>query len=212
MLVATYWAECRLQQRLPAERPGRTRRRVTVRRLGWSNDSRAAAQAMAEARAQHALAQRLSGVESLWCEPRVAYNGAEGVPIREERLASQGEAVLTRNVYGARCLNTAEVLFADIDFPTRAPGRWWGLGALPPALLSRPRQPQALARMPRSGVWPPQDPARLPSHQAWVAAYEAASPAWAACRALATLGPAAVHPVLDWHDTLSQAHSGLPLA
>jgi hypothetical protein len=45
-----------------------------------------------------------------------AYNGSEGVPIREEVFSRQGETVITRNSYGALCLNTPNVLFADIDF------------------------------------------------------------------------------------------------
>lgn len=44
------------------------------------------------------------------------YNGAVGVPIREEILATHGTTVVTRNGYGAQCLNTPNVLFADIDF------------------------------------------------------------------------------------------------
>ncbi|MFO1350427.1 MAG: hypothetical protein U1F68_07040 [Gammaproteobacteria bacterium] len=49
-------------------------------------------------------------------EPRVAYNGADGVPICEEILSRHGDTIITRNAYGARCLNTPNVLFADIDF------------------------------------------------------------------------------------------------
>jgi hypothetical protein len=37
------------------------------------------------------------------------------VPIREEVLARHGEQVITRNSYGAQCLNSPSVLFADID-------------------------------------------------------------------------------------------------
>jgi hypothetical protein len=38
------------------------------------------------------------------------------VPIREEIVSREGETVITRNGYGALCLNTPNVLFADIDF------------------------------------------------------------------------------------------------
>jgi hypothetical protein len=48
-------------------------------------------------------------------EPKVPYNGAVGVPIREEILARYGAAVITRNSHGARCLNTPDILFADVD-------------------------------------------------------------------------------------------------
>jgi hypothetical protein len=49
------------------------------------------------------------------------------VPIREEILSLHGETVITRNLYGAKCLNTPNVLFADIDFEPVETG---GLGCL----------------------------------------------------------------------------------
>jgi len=58
----------------------------------------------------------LSGEKLIRREPKVPYNGAEGVPIREEIVAEHGETVITRNSYGALCLNTPDVLFADVDF------------------------------------------------------------------------------------------------
>lgn len=78
---------------------------------------------MAERRADEALQQILAGQPAARREHRVAYNGAEGVPIREEVLARHGETVITRNAYGARCLNTASALFADIDFAPASHGR-----------------------------------------------------------------------------------------
>lgn len=109
MIIPAYWSEARAQQR--------TRdKQVTVRRFGWSDDSEEAALLMARQRADDALAQLLSGEKLLRREPKVAYNGADGVPIREEVLERHGESVITRNLYGARCLNTPDVLFADIDF------------------------------------------------------------------------------------------------
>jgi len=48
----------------------------------------------------------------------VPYNGAEGVLIREEIVSEHDSTVMTRNAYGARCLNTPDVLFVDIDFDT----------------------------------------------------------------------------------------------
>jgi hypothetical protein len=48
-------------------------------------------------------------------ERKVPYNGAEGLPIREEIVERHGDTVITRNSYGARCLNTPDVLFADVD-------------------------------------------------------------------------------------------------
>jgi len=36
------------------------------------------------------------------------------VPIREEIVSRHGDTIITRNSYGARCLNTPNALFADI--------------------------------------------------------------------------------------------------
>lgn len=116
MIVPDHWAEARRQHR-------RKGRQVTVRRFGWSESSPADAQAMAERRADEALQQILAGQPAARRERRVAYNGAEGLPIREEVLARHGETVITRNGYGARCLNTASALFADIDFNDASHGR-----------------------------------------------------------------------------------------
>ena len=109
MIVPEYWAEARKQHRHAGKQ-------VTVRRFGWSDESQAAAEAMAESRAVVALAQLTSGQDVPRREPKIPYNGAQGVPIREEVLARHGDVVITRNAYGARCLNTPDVLFADVDF------------------------------------------------------------------------------------------------
>ena len=92
-----------------------------MRRFGWSATSEAEAQANADARAAEALRRVLAGEELIRREPKVAYNGAEGVPIREEIVAQHGATVITRNGYGALCLNTPDVLFADVDFPADVP-------------------------------------------------------------------------------------------
>ena len=111
MIVPQFWAEARLQ------RPrGKGHGQVTVRRFGWSNTNQAEAEAMAKARVQEAFDKVVSGVKLTRSEPKVAYNGAHGLPIREEILESHGDVVITRNSYGAHCLNTPDVLFADIDF------------------------------------------------------------------------------------------------
>jgi hypothetical protein len=109
MLVPTYWAEARVQHR---ERG----RQVTVRRFGWSDTSDAEAQLLAELRAEEALQRILAGEKLPRRDLKVPYNGAEGVPIREEIVDRRGSAVLTRNLYGALCLNTPDALFADVDF------------------------------------------------------------------------------------------------
>jgi hypothetical protein len=116
MIVPAYWAESRVRHR---ERE----RQVTVRRFGWSDVSQDDAQAMADARAREALQRVLAGETLPRREPRVGYNGAAGVPIREEIVERFGQAIVTRNSYGARCLNTPNVLFADVD--TDAPFPEW---------------------------------------------------------------------------------------
>jgi hypothetical protein len=63
----------------------------------------------------------LSGERLARREPKVAYNGAEGVPIREEIVAHYGSAILTRNSYGSICLNRPDVLIADIDLGETPP-------------------------------------------------------------------------------------------
>jgi len=108
MIVPQFWAEGRAQFR---ERG----RQVTVRRFGWSDTSEADARAMADGRAREALEAVLSGQKLPRREPKVTYNGAEGVPIREPILERRGGTILTRNRYGAQCLNTPDVMFVDID-------------------------------------------------------------------------------------------------
>jgi hypothetical protein len=71
---------------------------------------------MAERRAEGALARIVAGESLLRREPKVPYNGGDGVPIREEVLGRHGDEVITRNAYGARCLNSPAALFADVDF------------------------------------------------------------------------------------------------
>lgn len=111
MIVPQYWAEGRIQERKEGKQ-------VTVRRFGWSDVSQEEAQAHADQRTAEAF-QRISSGEKLERrEPKGSYNGAQGVPIREEILGRRGESILTRNSYGAACLNTPDVLFADIDFDT----------------------------------------------------------------------------------------------
>jgi hypothetical protein len=110
MMVPQFWAEARVQQKT-------RERQVTVRRYGWSDASLEDAQAMAEARASEVLRRILSGEKIERREPKVPYNGADGLPIREEIVARHDDTIITRNSYGARCLNTPDVLFADLDFP-----------------------------------------------------------------------------------------------
>lgn len=127
MIVPEHWAEARRHTQLDGKP-------VSMRRFGWSASSMAEAQAMAEARADEALARLRAGERTLpRRERKLPYNGSEGVPIREEVLARHGEAVITRNAYGAHCLNTEQALFADIDF---APESSWKSTLLSFALLN----------------------------------------------------------------------------
>jgi hypothetical protein len=108
MIIPEYWAEARLRHR-------EGRRQVTVRRFGWSDDSLDAAQAHADVRVREAMQRVLAGEDLPRLERRAAYNGADGVPIREQIVDRHGDSVITRNGYGALCLNTPDVLFADMD-------------------------------------------------------------------------------------------------
>ncbi len=111
MIVPQFWAEARLH-RPRAEGQGQ----ITVRRFGWSDTSQADAEQMAQQRVAEAFRLALDGGKIPRRELKLAYNGAAGLPIREEILARDGDSVITRNSYGAHCLNTPDVLFADIDF------------------------------------------------------------------------------------------------
>ncbi|HET7867922.1 MAG TPA: hypothetical protein VFL86_26250, partial [Burkholderiaceae bacterium] len=109
MIVPEFWAEGRVQEHLHG-------RPVTLRRFGWSDTSQDDAQRHADLRARDAFARLAAGQNVARRERKLAYNGAEGVPIREEIVSRHETTVVTRNLYGARCLNTPDVLFADIDF------------------------------------------------------------------------------------------------
>lgn len=129
MIVPAHWSEATVA----ADVDGR---RVRIKRFGWSDVDTAAAQRMANERAAEALARLQRGEQAEPREPKVPYNGAEGVPIREEIVRRVGDTVITRNSYGALCLNTPDVLFADVDFEEPLPA-WGGcLLALSLALVS----------------------------------------------------------------------------
>lgn len=108
MIIPEYWAEARRQYR-------GAKKQVTVRRYGWSNESQSAAQAHADARAEEALQRAVHDEGVPRREQKVPYNGADGLPIREEVIERHAGYVITRNSYGALCLNTPNILFADID-------------------------------------------------------------------------------------------------
>jgi hypothetical protein len=128
MIVPQFWAEGRIQERVAGKQ-------ITVKRHGWSDDSPLAAQAHADQRTREAFDRIASGEKLDRRERKTAYNGADGVPIREEIVEKQGDNVVTRNGYGARCLNTPDVLFIDIDFDEPLTGSVFGF-ALVPALIA----------------------------------------------------------------------------
>lgn len=109
MIVPRYWAEGRIRRREAG-------RQLTIRRFGWSDVSPEEAQAMADQRTREAFDRAWAGERLPQREHKTAYNGAEGLPIREEILSTHGTTVITRNSYGAACLNTPDVFFADVDF------------------------------------------------------------------------------------------------
>lgn len=116
MIVPEFWAAAKRKIR-------HEERSCTVHRFGWSDLSLEAAQEHAQRRVAEAVQQILDGEATLLREPKVPYNGADGLPIREEIVARRGDSVLTRNAYGALCLNTPGVLFADVDAVDD--GGWW---------------------------------------------------------------------------------------
>ncbi|MCY2985862.1 MAG: hypothetical protein NTY15_19725 [Planctomycetota bacterium] len=108
MLIPNYWSEARAEHR-------GSKKQIIIRRWGWSEASLVAAAEHAEQRAADALERAIRGEKLASRERKVPYNGADGIPIREEVLARYDDVVVTRNSYGARCLNVSNVLIADID-------------------------------------------------------------------------------------------------
>lgn len=153
MIVPEYWAEGRAQHRA-------RNKQVTIRRFGWSDTSQADAQTAADARVAEALARHLAGESVRRRDRKLTYNGAEGLPIREEVLERHGSAVITRNIYGARCLNVPEVLFADVDFAIGKP-------VLPAAV----RYALVVAAICAGGYWYHWKVAVLVGVVAWLAGY-----------------------------------------
>ncbi|WP_213953999.1 MULTISPECIES: hypothetical protein [unclassified Variovorax] len=129
MIIPAHWAEGRVQDHVNGQQ-------VTVRRFGWSDESAEAAQRHADARTLAAFDRIASGEQLARRERKVAYNGADGMPIREEIVQRAGDAVITRNSYGALCLNTPDVLFLDIDFESHKMDSGAMEFALGPALIA----------------------------------------------------------------------------
>lgn len=113
MIVPEYWSEAKTR----ITHNGKQR---TIMRFGWSDTSEVKAHENATQRVKDAIDRLQAGEAVRARDHKVAYNGAEGLPIREQIVARHGESVITRNSYGALCLNTPDILFADID--VEAPG------------------------------------------------------------------------------------------
>ena len=109
MIVPKYWAEAKLQKKHDGKQ-------VTLKRFGWSDLSVNDAQTKADERVNEAFVKLEAGEKVRKIDHKVPYNGAEGLPIREEVISHHDETVITRNSYGALCINTPDVLFADVDF------------------------------------------------------------------------------------------------
>lgn len=116
MFIPRYWSEASHRERFAG------RRQATLRRFGWSSTSQEEADAHARRRVEEAVAAlRAGGPEALdevtRRERTVAYAGEDGLPIREEVLAEHPtlDVVVTRNAYGAACLNTTRAMFVDVD-------------------------------------------------------------------------------------------------
>jgi len=118
MIVPDFWAEAKRKENING-------RRVTLRRFGWSIESQAHAFENAEERVNEAMRRALSGKDVRKFDHKIAYNGSEGLPIREEVISRHQDVVITRNTYGALCLNTPDVLFADIDLSTAITKTTW---------------------------------------------------------------------------------------
>ncbi len=93
-------------------------RKIVVRRWGWSNVSVEDAHAKARVRASADLARRQAG-EAVPHRERAAEYGDEAQPIREEVVSRNAEIVITRNRYGALCMNAPDLWIADVDVQER---------------------------------------------------------------------------------------------
>lgn len=108
MLVPEYWAEA-------STVVVKGESRITLRRFGWSNHNQVAAEKHADERLKQAVSDWNLNQSIHRRERKVAYNGTDGVPIREEVIETNKIYAITRNAYGALCLNSQNVLMADVD-------------------------------------------------------------------------------------------------
>ena len=110
MLVPRYWARTEGTATDPKGK------RYRFQLWGWSQESAADALSLARDRLSALVARIAHG------EPAGAYSYGKQ-PLREEIIHSlaesdsRGEALVTRNRYGALVLNAAQVPFIDVDAP-----------------------------------------------------------------------------------------------
>jgi hypothetical protein len=109
MIVPGYWSESKTKKVVDA-------RQFTIKRFGWSDVSELDAKNHADTRLKEAVKTLETEGDVRRIDHKTSYNGAEGIPIREEVISRHQDIVISRNSYGALCLNTPDVLFADIDF------------------------------------------------------------------------------------------------
>ncbi len=113
MLVPRYWSESKTKKVVNGKQ-------FTLMRFGWSDTSELDAKNLADVRLQDAVSTLEKEGDVRRIDHKTSYNGAEGVPIREEVISTHEDVVISRNSYGALCLNTPDVLFGDIDFDFEA--------------------------------------------------------------------------------------------
>ena len=109
MIVPQYWSESKLRKIVNGKQ-------FTLKRFGWSDVSELEAKKHADERVREAEELLIKNGDVRRVDHKSSYNGAEGIPIREEVFSRHNKSVITRNGYGALCINTPNVFFADIDF------------------------------------------------------------------------------------------------
>jgi hypothetical protein len=124
-------------------------KRYALKIWGWSEDSLAAASALARRRLAEASARVARGMLG-----KDAYFYGK-TPLREEIVRVVDGSVVTRNRYGALVLNAAQVPFVDVDTPESSGGGGGLLGLFSgkkaePSAATLERVRTACARFPRT--------------------------------------------------------------
>ena len=109
MIAPQYWSESKIKKVVNGKQ-------YTLKRFGWSDVSEFEAKKHADIRLREAEEILIKAGDVRRIDHKASYNGAEGIPIREEVISHHNNSVITRNTYGALCINTPNVFFADIDF------------------------------------------------------------------------------------------------